>query len=124
MNYQKYIAQLKAQLLDIQASPQYKLVYCDIGRPQTIEEILDDTEEFISTEYEGMEDLKVWEPFKEFYQATAWIKFVWIYLGEFSNPFKDLFSGSDLYPILEIYDPEEFIVLKKIEWFISLKMRG
>jgi hypothetical protein len=106
MNYQKYVEQLKAQLLAVQASPQYELIYSDIGRPLTLEEILDDIEEFISTEYEGMEDFKVWEPFKEFYQATAWIKFVWIHLGQIPNPFKNRFSSADIYPILEIYDPE------------------
>lgn len=106
MNYQKYVEQLKAQLLALQASPQYELVYSDIGRPLTLEEILDDIEEFISTEYEGMEDFKVWEPFKEFYQATGWIKFAWRHLGQIPNPFKNLFSGADIYSILEIYDPQ------------------
>ena len=106
MNYQKYVEQLKAQLLAVQASPQYELVYSDIGRPLTLEEILNDIEEFISTEYEGMADFKVWEPFKEFYQATGWIKFAWIHLGQISNPFKHLFSSADIYSILEIYDPQ------------------
>jgi hypothetical protein len=106
MNYQKYVEQLKAQLLDIQASPQYELVGCDIARPQTIEDILEDTEKFISTQYKGMEGFKVWEPFTEFYQATGWIKLLWIYLGQIPKPFKNRFSGSDIYSILEIYDPE------------------
>jgi len=106
MNYQKYIEQLKAQLLALQASPEYELVGCDLGRPQTIEDLLDDTEEFISTQYTGMENFKVWEPFKEFYQAAFWVKFVWIYLGEIPNPLKNIFSGSEIYSILQIYDPE------------------
>ena len=105
MNYKKYVEQLKAQLLNIEASPQYDLVHCDIGREQTIEEILDDTEEFISTQYEGMEDFKVWEPFKEFYQHASWINFGWIYLGQHSNSFQNPCGASNIYSVLSVYDP-------------------
>jgi hypothetical protein len=97
---------IKSSTLRYTSFSSVRVTGCDIARPQTIEDILEDTEKFISTQYKGMEDFKVWEPFTEFYQATGWIKFVWIYLGQIPKPFKNRFSGSDIYSILEIYDPE------------------
>jgi hypothetical protein len=110
MNYQKYIEQLKTQLLKLQTSPQYDLVHCDIGRPQTIEEILEDTEEYISIEYEEMEDFKVWEPFKNFYQYASWLNFGWIYLGQHSNSFQNPCGASNIYSIVGVYDLSEIYI--------------
>jgi len=111
MNYHKYIEQLKKQLLDIQASPQYYLVHCDIARPYTREEVLEDTEGFISSEYEGMENFKVWESFKDFYQqAAGWINFGWVYLGQHSNPFQNPSGGSNIYTLVNVYDPDEIYI--------------
>jgi hypothetical protein len=110
MNYQNYVEQLKTQLLKIQDSPLYDLVHCEIGRPQTIEEILEDTEEFISTQYDGMEEFQVWEPFKNFYQYASWIDFGWIYLGQHSNSFHNPCGASNIYSVLSIYEPFEVYI--------------
>lgn len=91
----------------MQASEEYNLVHCYIGRPYSIEEVLEDTEEFIATQYEGMEDFKVWEPFKKFYQAAGWINFGWVYLGEHSNPLQNPCGASKIYKLIDVYDPEE-----------------
>ena len=125
MNYHKYIEQLKKQLLNIQASPQYYLFNCDISRPYAREEILEDIEEFMSIEYRGMEDFKVWESFKEFYLAAGWINFGWVYLGQHSNPFQNPCGASNIYTLVDLYDPDEIYMPEEnrtIDIFIEEKM--
>lgn len=105
MDFQTYIHNLREKIIALEESNQFLLKYRI--NPPAFEEDIQDMEEEISTE-ENMEDFKVWEPIRQFYQVANGFELSWQYLGHEDE--SRITCGSAKIPVINaIFEPEEKI---------------
>lgn len=115
MDYQVYIGRLKKLADDIEKDPHFHPVV-EFERGFSVSEFGALQR---SIEMHGIENVTIWNEFRQFYDAANGFLFQWVYEGDKPVPIKT--ASANIAMVQQIYLPEQLLASPKIKLFYDQK---